>query len=331
MKKFSIFSIIGIMLIIVQVGLFAAGSQDTDQKENPREPIELKIASLKGPTGFGMIKLFEDVPDLGPGVSSTYFVIPTPIEMVARITSGEVDFAVLPANVGAKLYTKGPGYPLGAVVGLGSIYILSRDEGIKTLKDLSGRQVYGVGKGATPDYLMRYFIREGGIEGVNIDFSLPPTQVAQMAIAGKADTVILPEPFVTQILMKAPDMKIVIDLQDQWKNISGEEEVYPISVVVIRPEVALNYPEVVARFLEEYKASIEFVVTHPAPASVLIEKFGIMPAVIAEKAIPRCNLSFASALASRESMEVYLSVLLAGDPVSIGGELPDSNYYFSAP
>ncbi len=299
--------------------------------EGQKEGMKINIAVYRGPTGFGMIKLFEEKPDLGPGITTTYSVLPGPADMAARTASGEVDIAVFPLNLASKLYTKGPGYKLGAVSGNGLLYMLSRDADISGWNDLAGKTVYSVGKGATPDYLLRYFLEAKGLSDENnigIDFSFnKPPQLVQIAAGKKADTVLLPEPFATQLLLLSPDMRRVIDFQKTWMEIRDTPTAYPISAVVINPELLESNPGAVKRFLNEYRDSIEWVNTHPEEAAVLIEKFGILSAEAAGPAIPACNLVYISADQSMEAVEDFLSVLLDFDPVSIGGVLPDAEFY----
>jgi NitT/TauT family transport system substrate-binding protein len=85
---------------------------------------------------------------------------------------------------------------------------------------------------------------------------------------------------------------------------------------------------VLEKFLEEYRKSQEWVTSHPAEAGVLAEKleFGIS-ALDGESAIPRCNLVFIEASASRRILEEFLGVFLEFAPEAIGGKLPDDGFY----
>ncbi len=313
------------------VNLAARGMQEVEESAEDPPPITVEAASLKGPSGFGMIKLFEDKPELGALGDSNFTVLPSPKEMVARVAGGEVDFAVLPANMAAKLYTAGPGYKLGAVVGMGVLHGLSRDPDVKNWEDLKGKTVYSIGKGATPDYLLHYLLSQHGMDpkqDVKVNFSVSSgPQLAQLLISGKIDTAVLPEPFVTMVKAKAKDVRKVLDFQAAWKRIQGGESTYPITVVVVRPELAENRPELVDRFLKAYSESIEWVNDNPAEAADLIGKYDVMPAALAKPAIPNCNLKYIYSSEARGIMEGFLQVLLDFNPASIGGQLPDDGFY----
>ncbi|MFO7849170.1 MAG: ABC transporter substrate-binding protein [Spirochaetia bacterium] len=302
------------------------------KKAEMRESLTLEAATLKGPSGFGMIQMFEEAPELGDNVEAEFQVLPTPQEMVARVAGGDLDFAVFPSNMGAKLYTEGPGYKLGAVVGLGLLSVVSRDGSIEEWTDLKGRRVYSIGKGATPDFLFRYLMEENGVdpeEELNLDFSVRSgAQLAQLLIGEKAETAVLPEPFVTMVNLRTEgEVDTVLDFQEEWKKVQDTETTYPITVVVVKPSLVQERPEVVERFLDSYRDSIEWVKENPADAAELIEKYDVLPAALAEPAIPNCNLTFIPSGEARTLMENYLQVLLDFNPASVGGALPDEDFY----
>jgi len=320
-------------ILILGQSVAARGIQEAEEPSPSFAPLTVKAAAFKGPSGFGIIRMFETPPALGENVTAELQVLPSPKEMVARVAGGELDFALFPANMAAKLYTEGPGYKLGAVTGMGVLSVVSRDSSIRDWTDLKGRTVNSVGKGATPDYLFSYLLRENGLnpeDDVTVDFSITNgAQLAQLIIGGKKDTAVLPEPFVTLVTKKARDVKVVLDFQEAWKEVQGSDTSYPITVVVVKPDLAEERPDVVAAFLRAYEESIWWVNANPAEAAVLIEKYDIMPAAIAQPAIPNCNLRFIHAADAREIMEDYLSVLLEYNPASVGGQLPDRDFYFS--
>jgi NitT/TauT family transport system substrate-binding protein len=313
-------------LLASALPLFGSGAKEK------KESLVIRGAVYKGSSGFGAVRLLEDPPELGAGISVEFQVLPTPQEMVARVSSGEVDIAVFPTNLAAKLYNAGTGYRLGGVIGYGILHLLSSDTGIASWADLDGKTVYTVGKGATPDFLLRYFLSRSGVEKqVSIDYSITAApQLAQALIGGKVEYGVLPEPFATLVSNKAPTVSSVIDFQQSWNDLYGGEEgrSYPITVVVLSSKLLDSHPEVARRFLDAYKASIEWVRANPDDAAALIEKFDIMPAAIAAPAIPNCNLVFLPAVESRPLVEDFLRVLLDFDPASIGGKLPDEGFYF---
>ena len=64
-----------------------------------------------------------------------------------------------------------------------------------------------------------------------------------------------------------------------------------------------------------------------ADAAALCEKYDVVPAAIAEKAIPKCNITCITGEEMKKKVSGYLSVLHSADAKSIGGTLPDDNFY----
>lgn len=337
-----------ILLSFISAAVFSGPAYTEGLQETAEEPLALTISSLRGPSAIGLVKLIGEKPSYGSGVETEYQIAGSPDVLVSRLLSEEVDIATLPTNLAVKLYNKGVPYRFGAVTGYGLLYLLSRDPDINNIEDLAGGEVYNIGRGATPDFMFRYLLTEFGIdpkEDVIIRFTYGHPELAKMLIAGKVETGVLPEPFVTQVLTKNDQVRIAADLQQLWRQVQGEGaeagadttadpgsgtdgSSYPMTCVVINESLFEERPEVVENFMVSYRRSIEWVKANPEKAGELSESHGIgMPAAVASAAIPRLNLTFIPGTEAKELITQYLRVLLDFDPASIGGKLPDDRFY----
>ena len=60
-----------------------------------------------------------------------------------------------------------------------------------------------------------------------------------------------------------------------------------------------------------------------------IEKAGIVAkAAIAQKALPACNITYLDGQDMKDALNGYLSVLLSQNPQSVGGSLPEDDFYY---
>ena len=67
---------------------------------------------------------------------------------------------------------------------------------------------------------------------------------------------------------------------------------------------------------------------YPA-ARAELEKHGIVPkAALATKAIPNCNLTYIDGADMKPAISGYFEVLFAANKTSVGGALPDENFYY---
>jgi NitT/TauT family transport system substrate-binding protein len=64
-------------------------------------------------------------------------------------------------------------------------------------------------------------------------------------------------------------------------------------------------------------------------AAKLVEKFDIVKAAVAEKAIPYCNITYLEGAEMKDAMEGYLGVLFEQNPKSVGGVLPEDDFYYT--
>ena len=135
----------------------------------------------------------------------------------------------------------------------------------------------------------------------------------------------LPEPFVTNVMSKSGDFRVALNLSEEWKNLTGE--VLTMGGIAVRREFLEQNPEAVAEFISDYAVSIEFTNAEPAEAAILIEKYGIAAAAVAENAIPRCNIVWINGEEYKTVLENFLSVLFNENPASIGGAMPAEDFY----
>ncbi|MDA8427215.1 MAG: ABC transporter substrate-binding protein [Treponema sp.] len=295
-------------------------------------PGTIVIGALKGPTGIGMVRLFDSPPSLPGNLKLETIAVPSADIMVAKVIGGEYDAAVLPVNMAAKLYSAGIPIRLAAIVGNGMVSFLTSDPSVSSLADLRGKEIAVAGQGATPDYLLRFLLERAGIDpntDLRLSYSLPYPEAAEALAGGKIRYAVLPEPFSTLALKANPALRSPIDLGALWTRATGQVS-YPMSALVVSDRLAQSHPAAVARLLAAYADSIAWVVAHPREAGLLVEKHDLgLKASIATAAIPRSNYVFETAAHARGAVEALLSVFLATAPASIGGKLPDPAFYAS--
>lgn len=290
----------------------------------------VRVSMLKGPTGLGAAKLMEDKAD---SATMTFTVFAEPTQAVAALTKGEVDIAALPTNLASTLYHKNGDIQLLCLNTLGVLYILENGEEIATLQDLRGKTVYATGQGANPEFVLRYLLRENGLDpdtDVDIQWKGAADEVSALMAAGEAKACMLPVPAATSVLMQNKDVRPAIDLTQAWDE-TTDQGVLTMGCVVVRKEFAENNPEAVELFLAEYGASIAYMSdpTNLDDAAALAEKHGIVPkAALAKKALPDANLCFVTGDDMISGIQGYYEVLYAADPASIGGSLPDGEFYY---
>ncbi len=305
-------------VMLFSLAAFAACSKKQDDTE-------IRIAALKGPTGMGMVKLA----DKQNYPNYTVSIEASPDALNPRIISGEVDVAAVPVNLASVLYNKLDGdISVLAVSTLGVLYVVEAGSEVNSVADLAGKTVYATGQGATPEYILNYLLDKNGVAGsVEVNYVGEHAALATMLADGSAEIGMLPEPNVTSTLAGNDNLRIALNLTEEWNKVCSTELVQ--GVVIARKSFVNEHPEAIEQFLREYERSSAFVNENIDEAAKLIVDVGILGNVeIAKKAIPNCNISFSKGEAMHKAVEGMLAVLFEANPKSIGGKLPDKDFYY---
>ena len=142
----------------------------------------------------------------------------------------------------------------------------------------------------------------------------------------------LPQPFVTTAQTKSDKIQVRLDLTAEWDAIQKDSDAPSqliTGVVVARRAFVEENPEAVAAFMDSYAASVEFVNPNIDEAAELVGKYEIVPAAVAQKAIPACNITFIAGDEMKQALSGYLNVLFEQNPKAVGGALPDDDFYYA--
>lgn len=326
-----------IMSVLMIVGLCGCkGNTNNISEGKPAEEykgINMTVACLKGPTGVGMAKLMEDSANGKTANNYTFTVASAADEISGKFVKGEINIAAVPTNLAAKLNTKTEGkVTMLAVNTLGVLSILENGNTINTIADLKGKTIYSTGEGSNPEYILRYILKENNLDpdkDVTIQFVATNDELISALVGGKANVAMVPEPAATTVLTKKDTLRRAISMNDEWEK-SGDSSLMMGCLVALDSFVEANKAQV-DKFLEEYKASVDYANNSTKDAATLCAKYEIVPAApIAEKAIPHCNITFVSGSKMKNSIVGYFEVLKSYDPTSIGGALPDDSFYYGA-
>lgn len=295
----------------------------------------VRIGALKGPTAMGMVALMDES-DQGSANGSYKFSIHGAVdEMSPLLVQGKLDIAALPANLASVLYNNtDEQVRVLAVNTLGVLYLVEKGDTIQSAADLKGRTIYASGKGATPEYCLNYILRENGIDpakDVTIEYKSEHTECVAALANNPEGVAMLPQPFVTIAMSKDPSIRVALDLTKEWDRLQEGDDARSsllTGVVVARTEFLESNPEAVNTFLDEYKASVEFVNANVDEAAKLVGSYDIVPEEVAKKALPECNITFMEGTEMKEALSGYLSVLMEQNPQAVGGALPDDAFYY---
>lgn len=318
---------------VALAGLMLVGCGKQDEADAGARAEVVRVGSMKGPTSMGLVRLME-LDEQDQTENEYEFTMEATADMLLpSMISGDLDIALVPANVAAVLYQKTEGGVCVIDINtLGVLYMVSADTSITSMDDLRGRTIYLTGKGTTPDFVMQYLLAQSGIDlsEVTMEYKSEATEVAAV-LAENPDAVgLLPQPYVTALQIQNESIKIVLDATAEWDALQGEGgSMLVTGVTVVRKEFLEAYLDTVLTFLQEHEQSAKYANENVEAAAQLVANYGIVEkAPVAQKAIPYCNITFISGEEMKTALSGYLEVLANQDMSSVGGALPSDDFYY---
>ncbi len=320
------FTIVCATIALLMCSLFVAGC-------GKKESAQVRIGAMKGPTTIGLLQLMDEAENGAADNEYTFTMAVGADELTPLLVKGELDMALVPANVAAVLYNKTEGgISVIDINTLGVLYMISGNQEIDEFADLKGQTIYLTGKGTTPDYVLQYLLKENGIslEEVSLEYRSEATEVAALLAENPQGIGLLPQPFVTVACSQNEQLSIRLSMTDEWAKVQGESGSRLLTgVTVVRNEFLQENPEAVELFLKEHAESAAYTGTNTAETAAMCVEAGIIAKEpIAQKAIPFCNVTCIRGEEMKQALSGYFSVLYEFDPQTVGGALPGDDFYY---
>lgn len=292
---------------------------------------DVRLALLTGSTGLGASKLISDSKKNETVNRYTIDLTGDPTEVIAGLKTGKYDLAALPVNVAAKLYNM-PDVEVQVVAlnTLGVLYVLENEtETVQSVADLKGKTIYTTGEGATPQYILEYLLTENGLKAgkdVTVVYRATADEV-QADIQQAGAIAMLPEPKATVVTKAITTVRYALDITAEWDKISSTKVTQ--GCVVATKDFATGHKAALDAFLQEYKASVEFINTADDAAAEAVVEAGIIGKTpIAKIAIPKSNLVCYEGEKMKGTLSAMLQVLYDLDTKSVGGAMPGDDFYY---
>lgn len=296
--------------------------QDTERKE-------ISIVVPNGVPSTAISKLIKENIQVNDNYIINYSIENTSDTLATSVMKGEPDIAIVPSNLAAQAYNKGLGYKLVGTTGYGALYLVST-EGKIDLNDIKGKEVYNIGNGLTPDIVFKALLKESGIlNDVTLSYVGGATELAPAILSGKAKFAVVPEPALTTILSKNPNINIIASLNDLWKEKFNSEKGFPQASIIVKEDIINKHKDFLDEFMNKVVESIEWVnENNKEAAEYSVENGSQVETSIIEKSIKNSNIRFSKAKDSKEEYIDYFKVLESENPKSIGEKIPDENFFY---
>lgn len=253
--------------------------------------------------------------------------------VIAGLTNGTYDMAILPLNVASKLYNAGKlGVKLVSVNIFSVLHVLTKGE-YNNLNDMKGKVVYTVGAGGTPEVALKNILTANGIKFADGDAAADSETVyinavseAQLVMAalkkGEADFAILGEPVVSQAMANT-GAKIAFSVEDEWKK-AHPGVGFVQAGLIVKSAVLDNYGGYVDALMEKMGENNAYVNEHVETVSDELKLINATLPKLSAETLARCLIGADRASARRADIEAFLKAL---NPADYGGKLPSDDFY----
>ena len=253
--------------------------------------------------------------------------------VIAGLTNGTYDMAILPLNVASKLYNAGKlGVKLVSVNIFSVLQVLTKGE-YNNLNDMKGKVVYTVGAGGTPEVALKNILTANGIKFADGDEAadsetvyinaVSEAQLVMVALKkGEADFAILGEPVVSQAMANT-GAKIAFSVEDEWKK-AHPGVGFVQAGLIVKSAVLDNYGGYVDALMEKMGENNAYINEHIETVSDELKLINATLPKLSAETLTRCLIGADKASARRADIEAFLKAL---NPADYGGKLPSDDFY----
>ena len=292
---------------------------------------DVRVKTYNGLPAISICKLMKEEENIKSSYKTNYTIESNENKLLEGLNKKEVDIALVPTDMAAKVYNKNSSYQIYASIGQGSYYLVTSDPEVRGFNStLINKEIAIAGENSMTDNIVKAILKKNNIDETLVKFKYTNTvpELVKTLTLGEIYTGIVPETSLTSLLYKHSGLKILASTNDAYENTFDISEGYPQFSVIVRKDFADNNKEYVNKFLSKLKESIEFVNNNPLQAGAYGEelKIPIKPQILS-KAIKRCNLKFIEIDKFKQNYEYFFDILYNYNNEAVGGTVPDESIY----
>lgn len=311
------------------MGLISCAGEKTDR---------IIVSAPFGPLSYPLVYMEKYNEQSSFAESMELVIWKNPDQLRAMIAGNQADFFALPTNVAALFHNKGMSCKLINVSVWSVLWLVSGDSTKVHLRDFKYQEIVIPFKGDMPHIIFENICKKQGLnpeKDFKLRFVNTPMDAAQQLLIGNADHAVLAEPDISILIYRTKTEKSesakrfyrAVDFQEEWNKIYGTGVKIPIGGIAVPEKVSVN-SELIEKFQKEYAQAVYWCQNHPDETGKLIaDYFEGVPSEPIIDAIDHVDQTFVKTKDAISSLEMFFSVLLEGNPASIGGKMPENDFY----
>ncbi len=300
------------------------------------EPVVVNVSSVSELSSLGLIRVLSQQAVVDSLRDASYicdhFSCATNHELLAALTEGKVDIAVLPVESAAVLNSQSGGSFLAlGISALSDAYLVENGSTLQTLEELRGKTVYVPGKSSVLADSFRVFLAAAGLNtetDVTLEYKNDASECVT-ALLGESDSVaLLGQPSVAAALLENETLRMAFDLNKEYEGLTGLPLVR--SVFVAQKSFVDKNPEFISWLLREYQNAVNYVSYNVSDAALFAQQIGFASSAVGEKALPYCGLVCITGEPMKHMLQAYYTALYEQKSAPVGVTLPEDAFYYGA-
>ena len=188
---------------------------------NEAESLEIgPIGIVRGTTGLGLVPLMREGEQETRG-KYRFHLLESSQELGRALREGEVNLACLPVDLVMNERGEIPeALEILAVSDLGQLCIVEHGNAVRTVRDLEGTTLTACGRGTAAETNLRHLLAAHGLDpdhAVILHGKETPGECLTALASGETTLALLPQPAATVAQSKIQDLRLALDLTEEWK------------------------------------------------------------------------------------------------------------------
>jgi NitT/TauT family transport system substrate-binding protein len=159
---------------------------------------------------------------------------------------------------------------------------------------------------------------------------MAPQQLMLEMIRGSRHYALLPEPFLSLLLAKKPDIRIIASLEKEFAHLTGGTPRLPLAGIAVNTAFAKAHPEMLKKLVRTMQIGEIELASNPKKAIAVLpaQVLETLGADVIEASLARDPIHIETASQAREKIADFLQMIAPEWRKPLTGEMPSDSFIF---
>lgn len=255
-----------------------------------------------------------------------------PDQLRAGLLNKSIELSIVPNYVAANLRAQGQPVILYNIMTKGLLSIMSKNQAITDLKQLSGQKLVMPFKNDMPDLVLQILAKHQGIDLTPfITYTATPPEAVTLFLQKDYPNALLPEPIASASILRGKQIgsHIVrsIELADLWSSTFNTKNGLLMAGLMVTEQIYQQEPHFLAQLNQDLQNAVNWVQNNPRSAAEIAASYMPAPVPAIEQAFPYSGLTALRTTEIQDELLAFQFALYELNPKIVGEKRPNSNLF----